>query len=117
MSDSLTVFFAVAAAGTVSSVAVIPSGYRLIGLEIPAVDSATLTLDLSTDGTTYRATAGSDGTANGAIGGAANTGNKFVAVPDALSRMTEGRHVRATMGAAQNSGAVTIKGLCVRSTA
>jgi hypothetical protein len=110
----MTVTFAIASGGTVSDTPSIPAGYRLIGLEIPAVDSATLTISLSADNSTFRATAGSDGTANGAIGGAANTGDKFVALPEALSLMTEGHHVKITMGAAQNGGARTIKGLCAR---
>ena len=110
----LIVPFSIAASGTVSDTPPIPIGYRLVGLEIPTVDSATLTISLSTDNVTFRATADSAGTANGAIGGAANTGNKFVGVPEALSLLTEGRHVKITMGAAQTSGAVTIKGLCAR---
>lgn len=115
--SSLTIQFAILIGGTVSTTPVVQSGFRLIGLEIPAVDSATLTIDLSTDGVTFRPTADSAGVANGAIGGAANTGGKFVAVPDALSRMTEGRFVRITMGAAQVGGARTITGLCAETEA
>ena len=110
----LIVPFTIAASGTVSDTPPIPIGYRLVGLEIPPVDSATLTISLSSDNSTFYATAGSDGTANGAIGGGANTGSKFVALPEALSLMTEGRHVKITMGAAQNGGARSIKGLCAR---
>ncbi len=113
----LTIPFTIASGGTVSDTPVVPLGYRLVGLEVPTIDLATLTIDLSNDLATYRPTADSGGTANGAIGGAANTGNKFVAVPDALSRMTEGHGVRITAGAAQTGGARTIKGICARTEA
>lgn len=113
----LTVEFAIPAGGTVSNTPVIPLGHRLIGLEVPTIDSATLTISLSTDGVTFYPAYDSAGTANGQVGGAANTGGRFVAVPDALSRMTEGRAVKLTAGAAQNGGARAIRGLCARVTA
>jgi hypothetical protein len=107
--------FTILVNGTVSTIVNVPGGYRLESLELPALDSATLTLDMSEDGVTFRPTYDSAGVANGAIGGAANTGNRFLPIPEVLSRMTEGRNVRITLGAAQSGGARTINAHAVGS--
>lgn len=109
------VTFAIAAAGTVSGAVVIPSGYRLQSLNVPAIDSASLTLTLSDDGSTFRATYDASG-ASGVLQ-AASTGDRIVTLAESLSRATEGRSAQLTAGAAQSGGARTIVGRCVRTDA
>ena len=104
--------FTIAASGTVSTAVVIPSGYRLQSLNVPAIDNATLAITLSDDNSTFRTPYDSSGSL-GAIQGA-STGDRIVVLSEALSRATEGRAVKITAGAAQNGGARTIKGRCVR---
>lgn len=103
--------FPIAASGT-TGVAKVPEGWRLVGLELPTLDSTTIVATLSSDGgTTYRTTFDGAGTTNATIGGTANTGNRFVNVVDSLSRLTDGMKVKLTV-ASQTSAAV-IKGICI----
>ncbi len=111
---SLSVDFIIASGATVSSVQVIPNGFRLASLEVPAIDNAVLTIDLSRDGTTFRPP--HDAGASLAQVQAASTGNRFIALGELLSRMTEGQAVRLTAGAAQTAQRI-IRGNCVRTEA
>lgn len=107
----LDVQLVIASGGTTSGAAVVPSGYRLQSIEVPTIDSATLAIEVSTDGATWLTpydAAGSIGQVQGA-----STGNRVVVLSDPLSRATEGRSVRLVAGAAQSGGARTIRGRCV----
>jgi hypothetical protein len=111
----MDVDFVIAITGTVSTSAVIPAGFRLQSLNVPAIDNATLTLTLSDDDSTFRATF--DAAAATGVVQAASVGSRIVTIADPLSRATEGRAVKVTAGAAQNTAAVTIRGRCVETKA
>lgn len=107
--------FSIASGGTQSN-GVDGQGQRLMGLNIPAIDSAAITFQHSIDGgTTWRDVKDHDGTTPAAINlGAADAGDKAVFVPDSVSKLSATGQLRIVLGAAQNSGAVTLKGLYER---
>lgn len=109
---TMDVDFTIASGGTVSGAAVIPGGYRLQSLNVPTIDSATLAISLSDDNSTFRTPYDASGSLGQVQG--ASVGGRVVVLSEILSRATEGRAVKITAGAAQTSGAVTIKGRCVR---
>lgn len=111
----MDVTFNIAANGTASDAALIPSGYRLQSLNVPTIDSATLAISLSDDNSAFRTPYDSAGSI-GAIQGA-STGDRIVVLSEVLSRATEGRAVKITAGSAQSGGARVIKGRCVRADA
>jgi len=90
----------------------VPGGYRLIGFWVPTMDSTTLDLTISDDGgSTFRAVEDTDGTDITGFGGTADTGAKFVRVPDNLGDLTEGRTCRLTV-AAQTTAARSLIAIC-----
>lgn len=106
----------IASGGTTSAALEVPGGgYELCAVNIPTLDSATVTFQVSHDGgTTYRAIHSNAAGAASAILtlGTADTGAKATAVPDTIRFATVGAsHIKVVAGAAQNGGARTI--VCV----
>ena len=88
----------------------VPAGERLIGFEFPTLDSTTVAVHLSRNGTTYRVASDAAGDAITVAG--TTTGDEFVAVSDALSRLSLGAsQLRLVLGSAQSGGARTITAL------
>jgi hypothetical protein len=110
MNDVVAETIAIAQNGTQGQCTV-PPGYRLIGLELPALDSTTITAHLSRDGgATYRVAVDAGGTDITLAG--TTTGNEFVAASDALSRLALGAtNLRLVLGAAQSTAARSITAL------
>ena len=87
------------------------SSFELRGLSIPAIDSATIGFQVSTDGSTFRTVYTNSGTPAALTLGAADTGAKYVAIPDEVARATPGTQVKLTFSAAQNGGPYSIVGV------
>lgn len=99
----------VSASGTTGDFA-LPAGYRLVGLELPALDSTTVKIGLGRASGTYVAARDAAG-AEYTIGGVANVGSRIIPVPAELSLLALAySHARLTV-ASQTSGAVTIKAI------
>lgn len=103
-----TMTFSVAASGTSGiSDQPVPPGERLVSLELPALTSTTITITLSTDGSTYNTPYDVAGNDISVVGGAANTGGRIVEIPDYLARLTEGKYVKLTVAAQASLRSIT----------
>lgn len=102
--------FAIASGGTTSDKKDIPMGQRLVGFILPALDSTTISVALAAaSGDTFLVPYDASGSI-AVCGPGANTGSRYITVPEALSLLTEGMCVQLTV-AAQNGGARTLKGI------
>lgn len=102
--------FTIAINGTTGDIPNEP-GMRLVGLLMPTMDSTTLAASLGINGT-YAVAVDSAGAAI-TIGGTAQTWNKFVPVPEALSLMAIPADVIRLTVASQTGGARSCKALFV----
>jgi len=98
--------FAILITGTLSD-AKAGQGYRLTGLNIPALDSTTITFSFSEDGVTYRTIFTNSGTPAALTLGTADTGGKAVAVPDDVGKLSAVGFIKLIV-AAQNTAARSI---------
>lgn len=76
---------------------------QIVGLDVPTIDSATLSFQVSADGVTYRNAydaAGAEVTT-----GAANTGNRFLAAPASVAAAAYVKVRSGTGGTPVNQGA------------
>lgn len=105
--------FSVVITGTTSDGVMIPEGSRLVGFLLPTLDSTTITVKLAETNQgspTYLTPYDTTGSI-AVCGPAANTGDRYITVPEALSLLTEGHAVQLTV-AAQNTAARSIIGIC-----
>lgn len=98
--------FSILAAGVLSD-ARAGQGYRLTGLNIPALDSTTIGFSFSEDGVTYRTVFANSGATAAVTLGNADTGGKAQAVPDEVGKLSACGFIKL-MVAAQNGGARVI---------
>lgn len=110
-----TVTWTIADEATVSD-AIDMGSYELRGLMIPDLDSATLGFQASIDGPagTFRTVKTNSSTPAALTLGDADTGDKFVAIPDEFARATPGTSIKLVAGSAQNGGPRSIVGLLVK---
>jgi hypothetical protein len=84
----------------------------LVGLDLPVLTSAALSLQASADGVTWREGFNADGTTATSVG--VSTGDRFVAAPAALAGVAWLKVRSGTSGAPVNQGADRVISLIVQ---